>query len=81
MGRVQGVGFRYTARNIAKRYAVAGYVKNLPDGTVELVAQGRRSEVEALVQAIEARFQANLRGVDRTSVAIPEQFTSFEIRF
>lgn len=40
-GRVQGVGFRYTARSIAQSYAVTGYVKNVADGSVELVVEGR----------------------------------------
>ena len=39
-GRVQGVGFRYTAHNIARRHDVTGYVKNLTDGRVELVMEG-----------------------------------------
>ena len=39
-GHVQGVGFRYTTRSVASRFAVTGYVRNLPDGRVELVAEG-----------------------------------------
>ena len=39
-GRVQGVGFRFTAHNVARRYDVSGYVRNRPDGTVEMFAQG-----------------------------------------
>ena len=39
-GRVQGVGFRYTVRMVASRFAVTGFVKNLPDGRVQLVAEG-----------------------------------------
>ena len=80
-GRVQGVGFRYTTRRIAKAYAVTGYVKNLPDGTVELVAQGLDSEVEALFSSVEDQFRSHLRGNDRTIVTNPEHFSTFEIRF
>jgi len=47
-GRVQGVGFRYTAKQVASGYEVSGWVKNLPDGRVELLAAAReKSELEA----------------------------------
>ncbi len=39
-GRVQGVGFRFTCRQLARRLGLYGWVKNLPDGSVEIVAEG-----------------------------------------
>jgi acylphosphatase len=51
-GRVQGVGFRYTARSVAAGFEVCGIVRNLPDGRVELVAEGRRDELDSFQQAI-----------------------------
>ena len=48
-GTVQGVGFRYTVRQIAAEFAVTGYVKNLPDGTVEMVAEGEIRELKRFV--------------------------------
>ncbi len=51
-GRVQGVGFRYTAQSIARGYEVTGWVRNLPDGRVELVAEGPQEEVEAFRNAV-----------------------------
>jgi acylphosphatase len=51
-GRVQGVGFRYTVKSLACGFAVAGTVRNLPDGRVELVAEGRRGELEEFSRAI-----------------------------
>ncbi len=51
-GRVQGVGFRATCRRIAVEFEVKGWVKNMPDGTVELLAAGEKAEVEAFLKAI-----------------------------
>lgn len=51
-GRVQGVGFRFTTREVAEGFDVCGTVRNLPDGRVELVAEGDPKELEAFRQAI-----------------------------
>jgi acylphosphatase len=51
-GRVQGVGFRYTVKALTPGYEVSGTVRNLPDGRVELVAEGERAELEAFREAI-----------------------------
>jgi acylphosphatase len=51
-GRVQGVGFRYTAKSVACGYDVTGLVRNLLDGRVELVAEGAREELLAFRQAV-----------------------------
>jgi acylphosphatase len=62
-GQVQGVGFRYTARQLAEGYDVAGYVRNLPSGQVELVAEGPAEHVEAFLTAV-ARHMAGY--IERT---------------
>ena len=51
-GRVQGVGFRYTAKNVAAGFEVTGIVRNLDDGRVELVAEGAQEELEAFQEGI-----------------------------
>ncbi len=51
-GRVQGVGFRATVRQLAFGYDVTGAVRNLPDGRVELVAEGSEPELRAFLQGI-----------------------------
>lgn len=51
-GRVQGVGFRYNAKSLVRGFEVAGIVRNLLDGRVELEAEGEREELEAFLQAI-----------------------------
>ena len=52
-GRVQGVGFRYTAKSMATGFDLTGTVRNLPDGRVELVAEGERAELEDFRRAIQ----------------------------
>ena len=52
-GHVQGVGFRYTVKSVARGFEVTGTVKNLDDGRVELVAEGDQAELEAFAQAIQ----------------------------
>jgi acylphosphatase len=51
-GNVQGVGFRYTVKSVATGFEVTGTVRNLPDGRVELFAEGTREELDAFRQAI-----------------------------
>lgn len=51
-GRVQGVGFRYTCRELAKGFDVVGTVKNLPDGRVEMEVMGEKEEIEEFIQEI-----------------------------
>jgi len=52
-GWVQGVGFRYTVKALARGYDVTGIVRNLTDGRVELVVEGEKQELEAFLEAIE----------------------------
>lgn len=79
-GHVQGVGFRYAVRQVAKEYEVAGYVKNLLDGRVLLEAEGARSEVEAFVATVRERMHGYIRQVETTTESRPPQFSGFAIR-
>lgn len=79
-GRVQGVGFRHSVREIASLNRVKGYVKNLPDGSVEAVAQGDVMSVDGFINAVRARFRDNITGCERRSVEGAEKFNRFEIR-
>ena len=56
-GAVQGVGFRYTAHGLACKFAVSGHVRNLPDGRVELVAEGEADQVDGFLAAIARRMR------------------------
>lgn len=80
-GRVQGVGFRYTAREIACGYDVTGYVRNLPDGRVELVAEGTEEEVRAYAEALRtSQLGSHIRNTEVNWSEATEEFRGFEIR-
>jgi acylphosphatase len=80
-GTVQGVGFRWSVRHVAKGFDVTGWVRNLPDGRVELQATGEEAEVRAFLDAI---AQGELHGLikKQTDSTLPEPVTTrgFEIR-
>jgi acylphosphatase len=80
-GRVQGVGFRYTACRIAGQFAVTGYVRNLPDGRVELVAEGRPEEVQAMLRAVRDELSRYIRDVHEISSRATGGFSSFDVRY
>jgi acylphosphatase len=79
-GRVQGVGFRYTAKTVATGFELTGTVKNLPDGCVELVAEGLRTELDAFRAAL---HDAGLAGFIRDEQVswgnAKNEFRGFEI--
>ena len=80
-GRVQGVGFRYTARQVAQDYDVTGYVKNLADGSVELVVEGRADEVNRFLGDLESRLDRYILDKSIDTLAASGEFSGFEIRF
>lgn len=79
-GHVQGVGFRYTTMQVAREFEVAGYVKNLLDGRVQLEVEGRPAEVEAFVTAVEERMHGYVRKTERGGQMREAQFSGFAIR-
>lgn len=80
-GRVQGVGFRYTVRGVAAKFSVTGYVRNLPDGRVLLVAEGLSEELDRFLQAILAAMDRYIDRFDETVGPATGQFGRFEIRY
>ncbi|HEX8503113.1 MAG TPA: acylphosphatase [Pyrinomonadaceae bacterium] len=79
-GEVQGVGFRYFAQRVAARHQVAGYVRNLPDGRVEVVAEGTAESVEGFKHDLAAGPQhARVAQVEEVSVEPTGHYPSFRI--
>jgi acylphosphatase len=62
-GRVQGVGFRYTCSRLAYGFAVGGYVRNLPDGRVEVLAEGETAELDTFLAALKREMDGYIRDV------------------
>jgi len=80
-GNVQGVGFRWTVKRIAKGFEVVGWVRNLSDGRVELLASGEEAEVRAFVAAIgESELRAHIRRQTESAADEPAPPRGFEIR-
>jgi acylphosphatase len=79
-GRVQGVGFRYTAKTVAAGFEINGIIRNLPDGRVEVVAEGRHPELDEFRAALHG---AGLAGFIRDEQIIwgdaKNEFRGFEI--
>lgn len=79
-GRVQGVFFRATTVEISRGRAVVGYVRNLPDGTVELEAEGTPGEIDAFLADVRSRYAENISGVDEETIPARSDESSFDVR-
>lgn len=77
-GRVQGVGFRYTVKNLALQYNVGGYVRNLPDGRVELVMEGPDEQMQYLFDDVARRMTGYIREVADQLMPATGEFLSGE---
>ncbi len=80
-GRVQGVGFRFTAERMACRFPVTGYVRNLAKGKVEMTAEGEKSVLEDFLAALREAFGENIRDVEVEWSQPSGEFKGFGIRF
>jgi acylphosphatase len=78
-GQVQGVGFRATAVEIARDYPVTGWVKNLADGRVQLLAEGPKESVEAFLKAVRMHWKDNIEKEQVEEQAASGKYTKFEI--
>lgn len=79
-GRVQGVGFRYTVQNLAMQYNIAGYVRNLPDGRVELVMEGPDQDMDELIGEVNRKMNGFIKSIDQIIANPTGEFDQFAIR-
>jgi acylphosphatase len=80
-GNVQGVGFRWSVRHVAKGFDVTGSIRNLRDGRVELQAAGDEEEVRAFLEAIlQSEVRAHIKKHSEMPLPNPPAFRGFEIR-
>jgi len=81
-GNVQGVGFRWAIRQIAKGFDIIGWVRNLPDGRVELQVGGLESEVFAFLDSVmESELRSHIDHQTRSALVEPVQARGFDIRY
>ena len=80
-GHVQGVGFRYTTRSISRNYEISGFVRNLPDGSVEVVAEGSPEQLDGFLNEVSDRLSGRIREVKCDRRPAEQQFANFGIRY
>jgi acylphosphatase len=80
-GRVQGVGFRFTVLNVANNYRLAGTVRNLSNGGVEVHVQGPAESIDSFQHDIEESFAGYIRQTDVESIPVDASRTNFKITF
>jgi acylphosphatase len=80
-GRVQGIGFRFTAESLALELNVSGWVRNLGDGRVEIVAESEEEVLEKFLERIKEYFSRYIHNVDIEWAEASGRFKEFTIEF
>ncbi len=80
-GQVQGVGFRYTTHRTAERYCLTGFVRNLPDGDVEMLAQGLEPDIDHCIADIQDYFAGYIQDTKIDPVPHNPRHIAFRIAF
>jgi len=80
-GRVQGVGFRYTAEEIANDIGLTGWVKNIAGGKVEAEAEGEEKELKEFISRLKERFGTHISNIEEDRMPATGEFSGFEVRF
>lgn len=79
-GMVQGVGFRFTARDLADKHKIKGWVMNLSDGRVKLVAQGSQKELNNFLYDLREKFKNQIINFQFQKKEPLEDYNSFQIK-
>lgn len=81
-GRVQGVGFRYFTIHVARACRVVGTVRNLPDGTVEAIAEGSREAIDEFRKRLwEGPSFSSVTAVEENELPVSRRYTVFDIEY
>lgn len=80
-GRVHSVGFRYTAERLALSRAITGFVRNVPDGTVEIVAEGEETEIKDFLSSLEAEMKGHIHSSNVSWLPFSGEFPDFSIKY
>ncbi|MBN1975537.1 MAG: acylphosphatase [Sedimentisphaerales bacterium] len=80
-GRVQGVGFRYSAQRTASSHQLTGWVRNLPDGSVEMLVQGTPEDVDNCINDIQQSFSGFVRETKISELPCNPRYTRFNITY
>jgi acylphosphatase len=80
-GRVQGVGFRYRAVELARDFPVTGWVKNLPTGQVELWAEGNENDVTSLLAAVRSCWGSFIRSEQAEWGPATGRYSTFDVTY
>ncbi len=78
-GTVQGIGFRYTTQQFAKDFELAGWVKNLRDGRVEIIAEGEKNKIENFLRCLDQHFKGYIRDCEAVYSDERSSFKDFVI--
>lgn len=79
-GKVQGVGFRATAKDFAREFPISGWVRNEPDGAVMLVIEGEEEDLDRYLDALRQAMHDRIRSEELESFEVERGYTGFEIR-
>ena len=80
-GSIQGVGFRFTVMSVASRCKLAGFVRNLSDGSVEMSVQGSPQDVEDCINSIKETYESSISETKVNQIPPDPGYTDFKITF
>ncbi|MFO8052860.1 MAG: acylphosphatase [Candidatus Omnitrophota bacterium] len=80
-GAVQGVGFRFTTRALAQKHKVKGWVKNLSDRRVEVIAEAEKDNIDVFLSDLKERFKHNISDFEKEENKPTEHYQDFHVAF